>query len=84
MAPIDGLDGYGNLSPTSIRSPDRPARIAQSLYRLRYPGGNSADRFQLYLLHKTRKTVTSKDAFEVQVLLLTSLIVPGSNLSRLT
>jgi hypothetical protein len=28
--------GAGNLAPTGIRSPDRPAR-SQSLYRLRYP-----------------------------------------------
>ena len=28
--------GAGNLVPTGIRSPDRPAR-SQSLYRLRYP-----------------------------------------------
>jgi hypothetical protein len=30
-----GLDRCGNLVPTGIRSPDRPAR-RQSLYRLRY------------------------------------------------
>jgi hypothetical protein len=28
--------GAGNLAPTGIRSPDRPAR-SQSLYQLRYP-----------------------------------------------
>jgi hypothetical protein len=29
--------GAENLSPTGVRSPDRPAR-SKSLYRLRYPG----------------------------------------------
>ena len=29
--------GDENLTPTGIRSPDRPAR-SESLYRLRYPG----------------------------------------------
>ena len=33
-----GLDGCG-MSPTGIRSPDRPAR-SESLYRLSYPGSH--------------------------------------------
>ena len=32
-----GLEGYGDLAPTGIWSPDRPAR-SESLYQLRYPG----------------------------------------------
>jgi hypothetical protein len=35
-APRSVWTGAENLSPTGIRSPDRPAR-SQSLYRLRYP-----------------------------------------------
>jgi hypothetical protein len=62
--PTVGLDRYGNISPTGIRSPDRPARIAQSLYRLRYPSGNSGDTFQLYLLHKTRKNLHVERLFQ--------------------
>ena len=34
--PVPVWTGAENLSPTGIRSPDRPAR-KQSLYRLRYP-----------------------------------------------
>ena len=30
-----GVDGWENLTPTGIRSPDRPAR-SESLYRLSY------------------------------------------------
>ena len=37
VGPRDGLDGCGNLAPTGIRSPDRPAR-SEVLYRLSYPG----------------------------------------------
>jgi hypothetical protein len=36
MGPRAGLEGAENLSPTGIRSPDRPAH-SQSLYRLSYP-----------------------------------------------
>jgi hypothetical protein len=32
-----GMNGRGNLDPTGIRSPDRPAR-SESLCPLRYPG----------------------------------------------
>ena len=32
----------GNLSPTGIRSPDRPAR-SESLYRLRYRGSHKIE-----------------------------------------
>jgi hypothetical protein len=35
VGPSAGLDRCGNLTPTEIRSPDRPAR-SQSLYRLSY------------------------------------------------
>ena len=34
LKPGDGLEGCGKLTPTGIRSPDRPAR-SESLYRLR-------------------------------------------------
>jgi hypothetical protein len=34
---VGGLDGCGNLGPTGVRSPDRPA-CSESLYRLSYPG----------------------------------------------
>ena len=37
VGPRAGLDGFGILAPTGIRSPDRPTR-SQSLYRLNYPG----------------------------------------------
>jgi hypothetical protein len=37
VGPRASLDGCGKLSPTGIRSPDRPAR-SESLYRLSYPG----------------------------------------------
>ena len=37
VGPRAGLNGCGNLAPTGIRSPDRPAR-SESLYRLSYPG----------------------------------------------
>jgi hypothetical protein len=37
VGPRAGLDATENLTPTGIRSPDRPAR-SESLYRLRYPG----------------------------------------------
>ena len=36
-APGPVWTGAGNLAPTGIRSPDRPAR-SESLYRLSYPG----------------------------------------------
>jgi len=36
VGPRAGLDGFANLAPTGIRSPDRPVR-SQSLFRLRYP-----------------------------------------------
>ena len=38
-APGPVRTGAGNLAPTGIRSPDRPAR-SQSLYRLHYPAHN--------------------------------------------
>ena len=45
--------GAENLSPTGIRSPDRPAR-SESLYRLSYPGRriieDEAVKFQLYFV----------------------------------
>jgi len=34
VGPGDDLDGCGKVTPTGIRSPDRPAR-SESLYRLR-------------------------------------------------
>jgi hypothetical protein len=37
VGPRAVLDGCENLTPTGIRSQDRPAR-RQSLYRLSYPG----------------------------------------------
>ena len=37
----DGLDGCGKSRPTGIRFPDLPAGIAQSLYRLSYPGSKT-------------------------------------------
>jgi hypothetical protein len=37
VGPSVGLDVYGNLFPTGIRTPDRPA-FSESLYRLIYPG----------------------------------------------
>ena len=37
VGPRASLEGAENLSPTGIRSPDRPART-ELLYRLSYPG----------------------------------------------
>ena len=37
MGPMVGLDGYGNLFPTGIRSSNRPP-FSESLYRLSYRG----------------------------------------------
>ena len=37
LAPGPVWTGVGNLAPTGIRSPDRPAR-SESLYLLSYPG----------------------------------------------
>jgi hypothetical protein len=41
--------GVENLSPTGIRSPDRPAR-SQSLYRLRYPAHIGLNSFFKFLV----------------------------------
>jgi hypothetical protein len=43
VGPRAGLDGYRNLVPTGIRSPNRPSRT-DSLYRLSYPGPQTARR----------------------------------------
>jgi len=44
---LGGPRGADNLSPTGIRSPDRPAR-SDSLYRLSYPGSHiSAINFEI-------------------------------------
>jgi len=48
-APGPVWTGAGNLAPTGIRSPDRPAR-SQSLYRLRYPAREKI--YAYYLFHK--------------------------------
>ena len=37
VSPRVGLDAFGNLAPTGIRSPNHPGR-SESLYRLLYPG----------------------------------------------
>ena len=41
--------GMENLTPTRIRSPNRPAR-SESLYRLSYPGPRSAKEYEVYSL----------------------------------
>jgi hypothetical protein len=45
--PKAGLEVCEDLTPTEIRSPDRPAR-SQSLYRLSYPGPASPQRVDIY------------------------------------
>jgi hypothetical protein len=55
-APGPVWTGAGNLAPTGIRSPDRPAR-SHSLYRLSYP----AHSVNVLRLHKVIFTFLYRD-----------------------
>ena len=63
--------GAENLSPTGIRSPDRPAR-SQSLYRLRYPAHSRAIHASKTALGRQNATTGSTQPirFRVECLLL--------------
>jgi hypothetical protein len=77
-APGPVWTGPENLTPTGIRSPDRPAR-SQSLYRLSYP----AHIFIYYcslnttaMSHLKKKVATGKN--DVRVVVFMCLVFPGA------
>jgi hypothetical protein len=54
VGPRAGPVGCGKLSPSTFRSPDRPAR-SESLYRLIYPGPQMLNNTQQYSVDCSRR-----------------------------